>query len=179
MVTTRRASAAAAAVSSSSSSAVLACATAGALGALAAAAGKLSAACPARFPSGSGGGISGLPLPLPTWLTAQLACRWTLLLTLLACNLSATGLLLKALSSIPSLRAAVLSTAANIAATGALGALLFGEPVTLRWLAGVATVSVGLWLIGRAASAGAGEAPAAQSKQQATPARRRPRARSD
>jgi drug/metabolite transporter (DMT)-like permease len=176
MVTTRRAAAAAAASSSSSSpAAVLACAAAGALGALAASAGKLSGApevCPVLF-AGSGGG--GDPLLIPAWLTPQLACRWSFLLALLVCNLSATGLLLKALSSIPSLRATVLSNAANIAATGALGALLFGEPITPRWLAGVATVGAGLWLIGRAAvpEVVAPTSPAPRARKSATPQRRR------
>jgi drug/metabolite transporter (DMT)-like permease len=139
------------------------------LGAAAASFGKLSGeACPSVFPLEA---IDPYPY-LPSWLTPQLACRSILLSLLLAANLSATGLLLKALArKLPSLQATVLSNASNIAATGCLGALLFGEPVTPRWVAGVATVGAGLWLISRAASAGsAGSARPVQRARPSTPA---------
>lgn len=166
------------ATSSSTTTASSLALLAGALGAVAAASGKLSGhACPALFPVGGGGGGLGegaLSFPLlPPWLTPQLACRSALLGLLLAANLSATGLLLRALSlELPSLQATVLSNASNLAATGALSALLFGEPVTPRWAAGVATVGAGLWLISRAAapSADAGRRPRAPPRRGATPA---------
>lgn len=158
---------------------------AGALGALAASFGKLSGqACPSLFPPESTKALfSSAPHYLaPAWLTPQLACRSLLLSLLLAANLSATGLLLRALSQkLPSLQATVLSNASNLACTGALGALLFGEPVTARWAAGVATVGAGLWLISRAAAGsspeGAARRPRGAPPPAKTPTARQPRQR--
>jgi hypothetical protein len=164
--------AAAAAAAAAPSPAVALALVAGALGALAAAFGKLSGQCQSSH--------------LPAWLASQqpLACRASLLLLLVACNAAATALALRALAlELPSLQATVLGNASNLAATGALGALLFGEPITARWAVGVATVGAGLWLISRAAAgAPAAGAPAAGRRQRqrattATPAARQPRQR--
>jgi drug/metabolite transporter (DMT)-like permease len=118
-------------------------------------------------------------------------------LLLVASNVAAASLFLRALASgLPSLRATVLSNASNLAATGALGALLFAEPITGRWLCGVATVGAGLVLISKSAegldeAAGAPpppprarRTPAAAAAQAAagggkTPARQPRRPRSD
>jgi drug/metabolite transporter (DMT)-like permease len=179
-----RAAAASSSSPSSSPAAAARALAAGAVGAVAAAIGKLSgSACPSLFPADQAKG--GIPLPLlPEWLTPLLACRSGLLALLLAANVAAAALFLRALASgLPSLRATVLSNAANLAATGALGALLFAEPITARWLCGVATVGAGLALISRSAeqppaprrARGGGGARAAA----ATPARQPRQRRSD
>ena len=50
----------------------------------------------------------------------------------------------RALSSLPSVEAALINTASNLVFSAAWGALLFGEALSVRWLVGSACIGAGL-----------------------------------
>ncbi|KAF6258703.1 pseudouridine synthase [Scenedesmus sp. NREL 46B-D3] len=84
-----------------------------------------------------------------------------------AINAAMTALFVRSLRRLPSLQATVLSTAANMAATGLLGQLLFAEHISTKWAAGIALVTAGLLLICKsvrqaAATAGLDDDPTEQ-----------------
>ncbi|WIA34191.1 hypothetical protein OEZ86_012549 [Tetradesmus obliquus] len=114
-------------------SSAVCCAVAGLLGAAAAAFGKFGfAACSSHFTGA---------------LLGAKACHVAAYCTMAVINAAMTALFVRSLRRLPSLQATVLSTAANMAATGLLGHLLFAEAISRQWAAGIALVSAGLLLI--------------------------------
>ena len=67
-------------------------------------------------------------------------------------NACMTTAYLRSMQHLPSLQATVLSLSANILVSGALGRLLFREPLALTWLLGAGCIICGVALITQAAA---------------------------
>mmetsp|Transcript_28141 Transcript_28141/g.61760 ORF Transcript_28141/g.61760 Transcript_28141/m.61760 type:complete len:116 (-) Transcript_28141:82-429(-) len=81
-----------------------------------------------------------------------LAMRLAMYSLLFTCNAAMMGLYVRSMQTLSSLHATVLSLASNTMVSGALGYLLFLEPLKPTWLLGTSCILAGVLLITRAAA---------------------------